>query len=215
MFDQPLYGYQGEVVIPYETFDARIAEFKVDIDRLNGEYLAANHNLKKAAQALIDGDNSDKVFDAVAAIMAKGQEYGFAQGICQENQKYQRKADKMRENAGGEFLFSRQEFEASAKTLSDKANKEKVSLITIGTQLNVLREAVMNAAKGSPKRARFAQEYAATIKQYLDVSNNLALLNGAAQENITYMQRLDKSIRAAGGSKSEAVLLDNMRKVSV
>jgi hypothetical protein len=46
----------------------------------------------------------------------------------------------------------------------------------------------------------------------LKTVNRMNIYKGAANENQQYMLYLDKYIRAAGGEKSEAVLLDAMQK---
>jgi hypothetical protein len=48
------------------------------------------------------------------------------------------------------------------------------------------------------------------LKLYLSQANKVAVYGGAAQENYRIMAHMDKHIRAAGGSKSEAALLEMM-----
>lgn len=49
--------------------------------------------------------------------------------------------------------------------------------------------------------------YRSMLDQYLKACNFIAIHTGASSENFAYMSRLDKGIMAAGGSKSEEVLL--------
>jgi len=48
VFDFPLYGYQGEVTMPYEKFDERIAFLTPLIGQITGRYNAAVADFKKA-----------------------------------------------------------------------------------------------------------------------------------------------------------------------
>ena len=213
IFDNPLYGYEGEVVIDYHQFDARIAELTPQIDEISKQYLASVATLKKVIDrfaADASADNDRELLQAVHAQLAIGEQLGTLDGMRQENMKYKSKADAMK-SVSGEFLFSRQEFESSAKQLTDKVNETNTIWITYGTRLGDMHEAIKRAAKNSPKRGKLVQQYRQTLQGYMNASNKMAVYRGAAQENFNYMAYLDKHIRAAGGAKSEQALLESMR----
>lgn len=211
--DAPLYGYQGEVVIKYEQFDERIAELTPEGEKLSHEYLAAMADVRKALEmftADASTDNDKALYGAVMREVDLGFKLGMVDGAKQENQRYKDKADKMREASGGDFLFSRQEFESSAKIHQDKHKAEETRWISIGTTLEHIHRAVKNSAKGSPKRDKMVEEYQKCLHDYLKANNIVGVYKGAMTENFNYMTWLDKHIRAAGGAKSEAVLLERM-----
>ncbi len=214
-FRAPLYGYEGEVVIKYERFGERIAELKPKIEELSGKYLAgktALEHLMKAFGADSSKANEDKLFEAVQVVRTLGEQLGMLDGMMQENERYKEKADKMREASAGEFVFSRQEFEGAAKTLIDKANAAAMELNSAGTKLDIIHSNVRSAAKGSPKREKLLQVYYSAVAAYMNINNAAAVYRGAANENFGYMAYLDKHIRAAGGTKSEEVLLAAMQE---
>lgn len=207
--DAPLYGYQGEVTIDYSRFAERIDELKPDVERLTREHQAAIINVQGCLTNFIaDSSTSTEnaLYQSVQKVADITERLGIVDGAIQENERYRGKADSMRE-ASGEFLFSRQEFESSAKILGDKTQLANTNFISAGTTLGHIHEALKKAAKGSPKRLKFADEYRNQLKTYLKAKNQAAIYQGAMQENFNYMAWLDKHIRAAGGSKSEAVLL--------
>lgn len=212
-FRAPLYGYEGEVSIKYERFRERIAELTPTLDDFAGKYRAAKSQMELSLDRFAQGNGAQiekELFDAVNALRVMGEQLGAVDGVMQENTKYKQKADAMREASGGEFIFSRQEFESAAKTLMDKANAAAMQLNSIGTQLDMIHPNILRSAKGSPKRAKYMQAYVQVMQKYFDVSNAAAVYRGAAQENFQLMAWLDQHIRAAGGSKSEAVLLESM-----
>jgi len=207
MFDQPLYGYEGEVFLPYETFEKRIAELKPDVSHLNNQYVAVKVNLEKTVDEFLHGDNSEGIYAAVDLMVQTGEKLGNIDGALQENARYKDKADKMR-GAAGEFVFSRQEFETAAATLQKSAMNAQTALAALGGQMELIHANVIRAAKDSPKREKLLEAYKAHLQKYLEINNQGAIFRGALQENYAYMTRLDKGIRAAGGAKSEAVLLE-------
>lgn len=213
-FQAPLYGYEGDVAIDYERFDQRVAELEPLIKDLSGKYIASLSNLDKAVDAFVsvsDVTNEKALYDAMHSQKILNDQLGFLDGQRQENERYKSKANAMRDAAQGRFLFSRQEFESAAKNLSDKAAQAHIEFVAAGTQLGNVHKAIMRAAKGSKKRNELAKAYRQMMQMYLNANNQVAVYKGAAQENFNYMAYLDKKIRAAGGSKSEAVLLEAMQ----
>jgi hypothetical protein len=214
MLDQPLYGYEGEVVFPYSKFVDRIAELQPEIEQASAEYNGAAMDIKKAVEMFVNdasSDNEQLVQNNIARLATLGSKLGSLDGAKQENERYKKKADQMREASGGEFLFSRQEFEASAKNLSDKASEMWNNVVATDTKLGIISKNIRQAAKGSPKRQKFGEIFLQEIKTYLQASNQTYVYRGAAGENFAIMSWMDKHIRAAGGSKSEAVLLESLR----
>jgi len=213
MFEQPLYGYQGEVTVPYERFESRIAELRPKLEQMSIEYRAGMGIIQNAFNLFInDGsaENEGNLYAIVQKQCGLGEAMGMIDGALQENEKYKGKADKMREVAG-DYLFSRQEFESSAKNLTDRAAKAHEEFISHGTVLGVIHDNIKRSAKQSPKRLKLAHEYIKQLDTYFKKSNQASIYRGASNENYSYMGWLDKHIRAAGGAKSEAVLLEALQ----
>lgn len=217
-YNVPLYGYEGRVSVEYEKFQERIDELVPQAEELTKQYLAAEADTRKAIKIFeqeASMDSEKTLMEAVHRQCDLGEQLGLIDGAVQENQRYKAKADKMREAAEGEFIFSRQEFETAAKTLGDKANAQSTQYISAGTTLGHIHENIKRAAKDSPKRTNLVNTYRTYLEQYLKIHNSMFIYKGAAQENYQYMAYLDKYVRAAGGAKSEAVLLESMRKNEV
>jgi hypothetical protein len=217
-FRAPLYGYEGKVSVEYDRFDERIEELQTYVPDVAAQHKAAVLDVRKALELfLADGskDNENTLHACAEKIVQITSQLGALDGAIQENQRYKAKADKMREAADGEFVFSRQEFEAAASSLGKQANDEQVQYIGYGTQLGIKQDEIAKAPKGSPKREKLAKEFWAIFGTYLKTVNRMNIYKGAANENQQYMLYLDKYIRAAGGEKSEAVLLESMRQNEV
>lgn len=213
MFDQPLYGYEGEVTFKYEQLAQRIDELKPLVEQAGKEYHASVVNVQQALRAFTSdasAANEANLFGTVGRQRELSEKLGKLDGAMQENQKYKKKADVMRQASGGEFLFSRQEFESSAKALSDETNRTNIEFISAGTALDIIHSNLKRCAKNSPKQKKLVATYEKQLQVYLALANKVAVYNGAASENYRIMTWLDKHIRAAGGSKSEAALLESM-----
>lgn len=206
----PLYGYDGEVVIPYEDFGKRIQELNPLIEQATERYKRAAEDVNDAANAFEAGSgDQEKLVSKVVNLVAIGREVGKLDGAKQENEKYIKKADEMR-GVSGEYAFSRQEFEGSAAQLQKNAGELQTQFAAIGGQLGMAHNLVANAAKGSPRRKRALENYQKLLHDYLRCNNLAAVYAGAAAENIRYMERLERGVRAAGGEKSEEVILASL-----
>jgi len=210
MFDNPQYGYEGEIEIPYEDFSKRIAVLTPERDEAETEYKAAWHTMKKCIDGFIKEDNSKELFPALQELLNAGGKLGNVEGAKQANEYYQNKADAMLKTSE-RFIFSRQEFEHNARMAQNKAVEAQAQFNGFGGQLNLLHNLVFTAPKSSPKRQRAAENYAATVKQYIDAHNEIAGWTGAANENLRYMTRLDAGLKAAGGVKSEQAYMEQMK----
>jgi hypothetical protein len=207
IFDFPLYGYEGEATLHLSDFEKRIDELKPLIEEQRTRYkditLYATQTLD---EFLKTGKKYQETMDALKAQVTAGYEINKLAGAMQENEKYIAKAKAMTEHAG-EFQFSRQEFEGALMGTANEHDKAINAATTSAGACNALFNKAIQA-KNYVKRKRAVDEFLQVARQYLTASCYVGLYNGAASENSAYLAKLDKLIKAAGGSKSEAVLLN-------
>lgn len=213
-FEAPLYGYEGEVSIKYERFQERIEQLAPEIQKQTAEYMAASVAVDKNLTIFCENGgekNAQVLMQSVGRLRDLAESLGVLDGARQENERYKGKADEMRKASEGEFIFSRQEFESAAKNLQDRAGRAVTEMTVAATQLSNIHNMVSGAAKGSPKRLKITENYRHMMRQMINAINQAAVYKGASQENFEYMSYLDKHIRAAGGAKSEQVMLEVMK----
>jgi hypothetical protein len=208
MFDNPQYGYEGEVEIPYSAFAERIAQLQPQHAAAVAEYEAAQMETSKLLDGFLHGDVTDKIMPSVQRMVHAGGKLGNLDGAIQANTFYQRKADDMIKTSE-RFIFSRQEFEHNARQAQNNAIEHRAQFNAAAGQLDLFHRTVVNAAKGSPKREKALANYRAIMAQYLKASNIEAGWTGVANENLRYMARLDAGVKAAGGVKSEEAILNS------
>ena len=211
MFDNPQYGYEGEVEIPYTVFGARLVEIEQPTAEAAQQYRAAVETTSKVLDAFMFGDNGNAILKAVTAQMNAASKLGELEGIKQVNQYYKNKADDMIKTTE-RFVFSRQEFEHNSAQAQQTAAKVQANFNGIGGQLSLYHDAVVMAAKNSPKRRKQIERYKAHLAEYLKAAHELSGWQSAAQENQRYMIRLDAGVKAAGGIKSEQAILGNQHE---
>lgn len=208
MFNAPLYGYEGEVFLVYETFEDRINEIARFRTEQEGKFTADSIKLWSVFEGIKDADVTLTLLPLVQSTIISAAQLGEIDGALQENGRYKEKADAMK-LAGGEFVFSRQEFEQGAALAKKQGEKIANDVNVIKGQLQLKHDELIMMAKGSPKRKRAMENYRHLLTQFIQYNNALGIYRGAAGENFAYMSRLDAGIKAAGGSKSEEAILNN------
>lgn len=204
----PVYGFEGSIEVPYSLFVDRMTELRPQIDDLSRQYKDALHVVDSAIKAFssdASAGNEKALYSAIEKQKLAADALGLVDGQYQENERYKGKADAMIEQSGS-FIFSRQEFEAGAKSFLDAAEDKHVDLISFGTKLDMAQRAISQS--GGPKRGVFVGTFRGTLVEYLKAANAEAVLKGKSKENFSLMAYLDKSIRAAGGASAEQVLRD-------
>lgn len=212
-FACPVYGYDGEVAIPYERFSERIERLQIEVDKLTDEYAKQRVIVNNIVGEMErDGSHAvqQRLMDNIRALSNIAGNLGMVNGAQQENERYQKRADVMRAESGNEFVFSRQEFETSLHNASKKMTAAETEYISVATTLGHIERNALQAAKGSPKRAKLFDLYRQTMQQYFAAENRRAIFQGVVGENRAYLEYLDGRITAAGGAKSEAVMLEAM-----
>lgn len=206
MFNAPLYGYEGEVFLPYETFSERLSELHTD--ELAEKYGASVKVMLLETDKIMLGNNTDKIMPLVQEAVNSATALGEVDGAIQENERYKNKADEMIQT-DDKFVFSRQEFEHAAATRKKELENISNIISAMKGQLEIYHNSVLLAAKGSPKRRKLTEALKAKQVDLIRAHNAFGIIRGAMQENYSYMARLDAGIKAAGGVKSEEAILQS------
>ena len=207
MLEAPLYGYEGDIKLEYKQFTDRIAEVDAQQPEIEKQY---NEKMQvtsdKIKHFMETGQDGGEIVKAVQEQLHHGIQYGQLDGIRQENERYKGKADAMIE-ASGDFIFSRQEFEAARQAL----NKKQVELMTQSNVLAGQVDALFREAektKNQGRRKKKMTDFIKAIDAYIKTTITTAMIVGGVEENNRYLRILDEKIKAAGGSKSEEVMLE-------
>ena len=123
----------------------------------------------------------------------------------QENTRYKEKAEAMKK-ASSDFLFSRQEFETGIQNNTKARAKAEQKAMSFSNECTALFNRA-RVTKSKTHRRTIMKKLAIVGGKYVEASAYTGLFEGCKQENQNYVNVLDKLIRAAGGAKSEAVLL--------
>jgi hypothetical protein len=212
LMNAPLYGYEGEVTLAYDVFVQRRDELRgPTADAMEAYNQAKTHTLAIAERLRNDTATMNEFIEASREQVTRAVEFGLHDGALQENDRYIRKADTMKEASGGSFVFSRQEFESAKKSMIERHAKDTLGAAQSATRLQLMCETVVRT-KNKKHRSTRIDQLIGVLEEYVQANTGVAVLAGAIGEDERYLNRLDAGIRAAGGAKSEAVLLGEAAK---
>lgn len=210
LFDQPLYGYEGDVAIPMDDFKARLDELKPQVQLATDNYIGYHRAFETIFEALVEGTGDRQIVsNGLRDLAIAANQYGQKDGARQETERFMKKAEDMAAKYG-EYVIVRGEFERAAATngLTYKAKQQELD--AIAGALGVSFEKAVAEKSPSKRRKALQGEVMSLANQYITLSIWAGIYSGAYSEGTRYMVRVDELIKAAGGAKSERVLLEKM-----
>lgn len=207
IFHEPLYGYEGRITIEYDDFVTRLAELEPLAEKHLEDYKKTRaYTVSVMDDIVATGKEPERLFAAIKDQTTAAANFGYYDGARQENQRYIAKLDTMKD-ATGKYLIVRQEYEQAAAGAAKAHNNSMNNTMLIQKEMDLLYKDIPNVANGIKRRNRM-QKFAEKLNQLLAESTKVGMFHGAMDENQKYMDKLDHFIRAAGGSKSEQVMIE-------
>lgn len=205
VFDVPLYGYEGDIMLPKRLFEQRIIELRHYCQEATLIYKQKREEMDAALQMMVElRAKPEDVYPHIAEAVKASQVYAMNDGGLQENERYLRKIATM-EGASGDYRISRNEFESSMHNYTREKEKAWQEANSQSIQVQLAFEKILKA-DGYKKRVAAADEFQRIFASQINMASRAAGYDAAGAENMRYMRLLDEKFRAAGGQKSVDVL---------
>jgi hypothetical protein len=205
VFDVPLYGYEGDILLARSLFENRVMELRHYCQEATIAYDRRKEEMSAAIEALVKKEvKPEVVMGYVVDVVKASQVFAMNNGALQENERYLEKIAKM-EGASGDFRISRTEFEQAA---NEYKRKRTQAMEAANLHAGAVQKAfnAIDKAEGYKKRTAAADKFQEAIAQQINVGSQAAGYDAAGAENMRYMRILDEKLKAAGGAKSLEVL---------
>lgn len=206
MFSEPMYGYEGDISLGIDVFQRRIHELNEQCQAHHTRYQDARARVTKMLHELVN--HNVKLDDLVKSIQEQAlhaANFGYMDGARQENERYLKKMEAMIK-VGGVGIIVRQEYEQSMIALAKSHQASVMAANALAGQAQTALEQI-TTTRNPKKRIARLNRAVEIIGKFIEETTKSGMYLGAAEENHRYMQQLDALIRAAGGKKSEEVLL--------
>ena len=199
LFDQPLYGYDGDLTYTPSIFNDRIMTFREQVKQHQAALDAAEISLQ-AVEPL----DREQMFKLMKAAFDAQANLGQLEGAIEQLERYADKAAIMIAETGS-AIISRQEFEYNAAMANKGMEEHKTTLTRMDGQLQIYYETFLQL-----KNQNALMQFASLAATQHRVARQMGKSYGAAVENTYWMQYADKKLRAAGGAKSLAAYQEQL-----
>ena len=212
IFDTLVYGFDGDIRFSKAEFENKIAELTPDCDRLKAVYEEQHEKVSNVLTRCVqtgEAQAGKEFSEHIITLIQMGQEFGALDGQRQENERYLKKANAMIAETG-DFIISRQEYEGALMAHSKGVQDAMADYQMNGGKFEALFNNMMKTTnhKNRIKRMNVA---APILENYVKAGIRGAMYAGMLETNRYYIQKLDALISAAGGVKSEAVMMEAVR----
>lgn len=191
LFDQPLYGYDGDLTYTPEMFESMAKLSKSQLDSAKSALEMANMMLNG-----IDATDKPKMTELMKSAFDANAELGQLEGAIEQIEAYADKARTMIAD-NGSAIISRQEFEFNSAMASRAMDELKTQINRLDGQLSYLYELFL-----ATKDNRAMMQFATMAADEHKLGHLLGKQYGKHIINVELMKDADKRLHSAGGQKS-------------
>ena len=182
-FNQPIYGYEGELQIPRDFFQLRIDDLAT-ADRVNRKSM---EQIEQKMQEAMLKFKTDKVGQLVGALESMALKAGEAAGALSEAYRYHERTNPI----------SRQEFERVAATAQREGEQVKDLMLHQGGITEYVYNVWMQTGNGEALN-QLRNFVSKKTEHAFDTGRQL----GIFRENAQYMAKYDELVTASGGARA-------------
>lgn len=214
MFRALLYGYEGDAFVGKDEMVFRRENWVKALPQAEEQFNKIVAYQRKALEDVANSKNGNfedakkRYMQSIKAQAASATSLGEVKGAIEENERFIKQAEAM-EGASGEHQFSRQQFEQVLAKGREESEFMKAKLAQCGARATDLWKGLqaVSATGTNEEIERVATEYAQAHIEYMKTVLKMSYITGAMKENEYYLYRIDELVKAAGGVKSEDVIL--------
>lgn len=194
IFDEPMYGYEGDVALSSSEIEKRL-------DELTKELGDDKENYQKEAKIFLDNvsellkkDISGEIQRQINELNKRFEGTGILNGRISENLKYLERAKAM-EEASGASVFAMGEFDGARVASNRQYAQVRAEAFSINAQIEAVLKRLLMLKKGSQKRQRAIDEFGRLLAELMNKNMKMLHLIGAVRENQYYIDNFKLSFK--------------------
>lgn len=201
IFDEPMYGYEGDVALPSKEIEQRISDLSKELGSDKDLYTFEANSLLKGLSEFLRSNISIEIQKKLNEITNKGERAGILNGKIKESTRYLEKARAMEEKSGAS-VFSLGEFDSARLGYNRQHTQVKAEAAELTNRLTPHLKKLLNLKKGSQKRQRAIDELGNLIAALMNKNMLLFHIQGGIQENQFYIDSTKLSFSIAQGKNN-------------
>lgn len=198
LFNEPMYGYEGDVAITSAQIEKRIAELTAQLGDDTEAYQKEAKSFLESLSGLLTKNIAAEVQKNLNEIVKHNETAGILSGKITESRRYLEKAHAM-ETSAGAAVFSPGEFDGNRISYKKQYVGVRLDATNLNASITMQLKNLLNLKKGSQKRKRALDEFGAMVADFMNKNMILFHIAGAMQENQYLLDSYKQSLRVAGG----------------
>jgi hypothetical protein len=188
----PMYGYEGDVIIPSERFQKRITELQSSLgDEINIYQQEAKDFLENLS-GLLTHDISKLIEQQLNDLIKRNEPGAVLNGRIKENQRSLERALAM-EGEAGVAVFSVGDFDNPRASFNKQLLQVQTHAVQINAHINLSLKRLINLKRRSKNRQKMLNEFGALVTELMNKNMLSAQIAGAIKETEYYIDLIKQS----------------------
>ncbi len=196
IFDEPMYGYEGDIALSSKDIEKRIADLTSELGNDSEQY-------QKEAKVFLDGlsrlstqDIGSEIEKELNEILKRNERAAILNGKIKESERYLNKA-KVMESAARASVFAAGEFDGSRQGYSKQQLQIQLETVNFNAQVAAQLRKLLGFENGSEERKKAVDEFGHMVAELMNKNMFLFHVIGAMQDNQYYLDSCRQSFRLA------------------
>lgn len=200
VFDEPMYGYEGDVALKSSDIEKRLDELTKELGNDKERYQQEAKIFLDSIPELLRKDISAQIQKDLSELNKRSETVGIINGRIKENLKYLERAVAM-EEATGASVFAMGEFDGARIAANQQYAQVRMEALNLNSQIDQLLKRLLILKKGSQKRRRAVDEFGNKVAELMNKNMLLLHLIAAIRENQYYVDSFKLTFKVFGGGK--------------
>jgi len=200
IFNEPMYGYEGDIALSSQDIEKRIADLTAELGNNSEQY-------QKEAKVFLDGlsrlltqDIGSEIEKELNEILKRNERAAILNGKIKESERYLNKA-KVMESAAGASVFAAGEFDGARQGYSKQQLQIQLEMVNFNAQIAAQLRKLLGFEKGSQERKQAVDQFGHMVAELMNKNMFLFHVIGALQDNQYYLDSCRQSLRLAKNRK--------------
>lgn len=198
IFDSPMYGYEGDIVVSSKEIEKRIADLNQELGNDKEQYAKEAQAFLGNLSGLLRKNIAAEIEKELNDITQRNERAGILSGKIKESQRYLEKAKVMEESARAS-VFSPGEFDGTRIAYRKQYDQTRAEATILNARIGEHLKKLLNQKKGSQKRQRALDEFGNMVAELMNKNMLLLHVVGAMQENQFYLDLYKLNLQFTGG----------------
>ena len=200
IFNEPMYGYEGDIAIPSKIIEKRIADLTHELGHDQEKYTQEANAFLNGLTRLVTEDVGSEVEEKLNKIIRQNEPAATLNGKIKESERYLNKAKAM-ESASGASVFAAGEFDGTRQGYGKQQLQIQMELVSFNAQIAGQLRKLLGFEKGSEDRKKAVDEFGHMIAEFMNKNMIRFHAIGAMQDNQYYLDSCRQSLRLAKNRK--------------